>query len=782
MKTWGFAQRDLYNLFEAGVLGTLSDGELLERFVARRDEAAFEAIVRRHGPMVLGVCRRVLGDHHDAEDAFQAVFLVLARKAGSVRPGSMLPNWLHGVAHQVAIKARAIIGRRKLRERQVTAMPEPSSVPSAPVDDLRGLIDRELSRLPDKYRAPVILCELEGLGHKEAALRLGWPVGTVSGRLSRARAILARRLTRRGLALPGGMLAVALGEEAASAAVPASLIHRTIQAALPFALGQSTAAGVIPVAVASLSNRILGGMMRTKLIATAAVLLAVGTLLLGGVAGRRILAGHAARGMFRPIASALGVTDDPASTDAKLIQGTWQGVEIGQSGTQAPAREARNNVLIFEGEELVMRSMDGPMDPMGRARFKLDPRQTPAAIDITPLDGPERGQTLPGIYKIEKNRLMIYVCPGEPGKIPRQRPSGFSTRDGDGVHFLVLERVGPKGPVDPGPSDPTLATYEVIRRDYDRAWMAFIRGQQGRRAREQPKPEDFAARCLKLAQEKPGTREEVFALCWAAVNAPASEPGKKAFAILEGGRLAHADSVELSQALETSRHRPFLPETPEGPPPSPIAPLVLRRAERNLDDPVSAELLTWVCRNTHVGGSPEPARMFARAADLIAARFPDSPKIADFCDNLGNLHGGNPPWAPRYERHLRTILDRNRDPWVRCTAMIALASIVWRAGPARQDEAVKLYESFIQQFQHPSDPRTRDAQADRVRQAREELKKIRDHQRGRRRIGRPADDRSSMTAQNQSDLSTTLINGSPRTNRPTFSTSVARCRPAMTGE
>ena len=653
-------------------------------------------------------------------------------------------------------------------------MPEPATVPSAPADDLRGLIDRELSRLPDKYRAPVILCDLEGLGHKEAAVRLGWPVGTVSGRLSRARAILARRLTRRGLALPGGMLAVALGEEAASAAVPASLIHRTIQAALPFALGQSTAAGIIPVAVASLSNRILGGMMRTKLIATAAVLLAVGTLLLGGVAGRRILAGRAARGMFRPIASALGVTDDPASTDAKLIQGTWQGVEIGQSGTQAPAREARNNVLIFEGEELVMRSIDGPMDPMGRARFKLDTRETPAAIDITPLDGPERGQTLPGIYKIEKNRLMIYVCPGEPGKIPRQRPSGFSTKDGDGVHFLVLERVGPKGPVDPGPSDPTLATYEVIRRDYDRAWMAFIRGQQGRRAREQPKPEDFAAHCLKLAQEKPGTREEVFALCWAVANAPASEPGKKALAILDGGGLARADSVDLSQALETSKSRSFLPETPGGPPPSPLAPLVLQRAERRLDDPVSAELLTWVCRNTPVGGSSEAARMFARAADLIAARFPDSPKIADFCDNLGNLHGGNPPWAPRYERHLRTILDRNRDPWVRCTAMIALASIVGRAGPARQDEAVKLYESFIQQFQHPSDPRTRDGAGG---------------QGPAGEGGTPEDPGPSagtcppsaarhrpMTAQNQSDLSTTLISGSPRTNRPTFSTSVARCR------
>ena len=122
-------------------------------------------------------------------------------------------------------------------------MPEPETVPAVPGDDLRGLIDRELSRLPAKYRVPVILCDLEGLGHKEAALRLGWPVGTVSGRLSRARAMLARRLTRRGMAFPAGMLAVALGEEAASAAVPAPLIHRTIEAAIPFAAGQAMAAG-----------------------------------------------------------------------------------------------------------------------------------------------------------------------------------------------------------------------------------------------------------------------------------------------------------------------------------------------------------------------------------------------------------------------------------------------------------------------------------------------------------------------------------------------------------
>ena len=160
--------------------------------------------------MVLGVCRRVLRDHHDAEEAFQATFLVLARKAASIRPPEMLPNWLHGVARQTAVKARAINGRRRAR-RQVSIMPEPQTLPALPTDDLSAWLDGELSRLPARYRLPVILCELEGLGHREAALRLGWPVGTVSGRLSRARAILAGRLTRRDRVIPAGALAVAFG-------------------------------------------------------------------------------------------------------------------------------------------------------------------------------------------------------------------------------------------------------------------------------------------------------------------------------------------------------------------------------------------------------------------------------------------------------------------------------------------------------------------------------------------------------------------------------------------
>src|SRR5262245_1665161 len=173
----------------AGGEADLTDGQLLECFVSRRDQAALTALVRRHGPMVWGVCRRVLRNHHDAEDAFQATFLVLVRKAGSILPRQMVANWLYGVAHQTALNARATAARRRERERQVTEMPEPAVTEQDLWDDLRPLLDAELSRLPDKYRAVIILCDLEGKTRKEAALQIGVPAGTVAGRLARARAM-----------------------------------------------------------------------------------------------------------------------------------------------------------------------------------------------------------------------------------------------------------------------------------------------------------------------------------------------------------------------------------------------------------------------------------------------------------------------------------------------------------------------------------------------------------------------------------------------------------------
>ena len=164
-----------------------TDGQLLEDYVSRRDEAALAVLVQRHGPMVWGVCRRVLSNYHDAEDAFQATFLVLVRRAASIASPELLANWLYGVAHQTAIKARATVAKRKMRERQVTEMPEPAAVEQNLWNDLQPLLDQELSRLPDKYRGVIVLCDLEGKTRKEAAGQLGCAEGTVASRLARAR-------------------------------------------------------------------------------------------------------------------------------------------------------------------------------------------------------------------------------------------------------------------------------------------------------------------------------------------------------------------------------------------------------------------------------------------------------------------------------------------------------------------------------------------------------------------------------------------------------------------
>ncbi|HEY7313766.1 MAG TPA: sigma-70 family RNA polymerase sigma factor [Gemmataceae bacterium] len=254
----------------------LTDGQLLTRFLERRDEAAFAVLVRRHGPMVWGVCRRLLRNHHDAEDAFQATFLVLTRKAASVRPREMVANWLYGVACTTAHRVKVATAKRRAKEKQVAEMPEPEAVPQDLWRDLQPLLDRALSRLPDKYRVVVLLCDLEGKTRKEAARQLGCPEGTVAGRLARARVMLAKRLARHGLALSGGALAVLLSQKAA-ACIPDSVVFSTIKAAGVFAAGQATSAG-ISVKVAALTEGVLKTMLLNKLKITTAIVLGIFTV------------------------------------------------------------------------------------------------------------------------------------------------------------------------------------------------------------------------------------------------------------------------------------------------------------------------------------------------------------------------------------------------------------------------------------------------------------------------------------------------------------------------
>jgi RNA polymerase sigma factor (sigma-70 family) len=257
----------------------MTDGQLLECFVTHRDEAAFEALVRLHGPMVLGVCRRVLGNVHDAEDAFQATFLVLVRKAASIGQRELLGNWLYGVAYRTALDARAATSRRRQREKQVSVMPEPEAADRTDLwCDLRPLLDQELNRLPNKYRVSIVLCDLEGRTRREVAQHLGIPEGTLSGRLTTARRLLARRLTRRRLTLSSGVLAAALSQGAAPACVPSPLLVSTVQSAMAVAAGKE-AAGVVSAEVAALTEGVLKAMFVTRLKITAAVLLVAAAVL-----------------------------------------------------------------------------------------------------------------------------------------------------------------------------------------------------------------------------------------------------------------------------------------------------------------------------------------------------------------------------------------------------------------------------------------------------------------------------------------------------------------------
>jgi RNA polymerase sigma factor (sigma-70 family) len=247
-------------------LGGLTDRQLLEALVTRRDEAAFEVLLRRHGPMVLGVCRRVLGNAHDAEDAFQATFLVLVKKAAVVRKRDALASWLYGVASRTARKARARDARRRVKERQAAARPRPDRPEPGP--DL----DEELSGLPEKYRLPVVLCELEGRPRKEVARQLNIPEGTLSSRLAAGRKALAKRLRRHGWTLPHRPPVVA--------GVPAVLFASTVKAGAAVLAGRG-AGGVVSAEVMALSEGVVKAMFLNKVKGLALALLVLGGLGVG---------------------------------------------------------------------------------------------------------------------------------------------------------------------------------------------------------------------------------------------------------------------------------------------------------------------------------------------------------------------------------------------------------------------------------------------------------------------------------------------------------------------
>jgi RNA polymerase sigma factor (sigma-70 family) len=269
--------RQLRQRTASGHADKLSDGELVRRFAARHDEEAFAALVRRHGPMVLRLCRRVLHDAHAAEDAFQAVFLVLSRKAALLRRAEAVGSWLFGVATRLAWQARRQAVRRQARE-SGSASPRPAEDPLAElsVREAHALLGEELARLPEKYRAPLVLCYLQGLTRDEAARRLGWSVKLVKSRLQQGRERLRHRLSRRGLTWPMALVATLLTEEAAPAVLPVGLMHATIRTA-------TASPATVPTPVAALAETILRGMAAAKWKAVVGLLILLSGLTAAGM-------------------------------------------------------------------------------------------------------------------------------------------------------------------------------------------------------------------------------------------------------------------------------------------------------------------------------------------------------------------------------------------------------------------------------------------------------------------------------------------------------------------
>ncbi len=429
----------------------LRDGELLGCFIGGHKEAALAAIVKRHGSMVWGVCRRLLS-HHDAEDAFQATFLVLVRKAASIVPREMVGNWLYGVAHQTALQARRTATRRRAREVQVTVMPDTKAVQQDQWPDVRPLLDQELSRLPDIYRAVIVLCDLESRTRKEVARQLRVPEGTVAGRLARARAMLSKRLTQRGVTLSSGALAAVLSQKVASAGLPDSVMSSTISAANLFAAGPAAAAGVISSKVASLTEGVLKTMMMSKLKAVLAVVLMLGFI----ATGATVLSDRTAarQGDMPPTVEERVEVSQKQEKDKAAFTAWGKEVDGLQAGLgYRPGEHVVYHTHIFGGVTLVVRVRN-----VGKKEVTFqycpefvwqelpdvaDARGKPIALEggWLPLAGTSKEMKLAPGKSIELYQLEVYLRPESDRITPTLPTTPYPTLYGPGKFIIQYKRV-----------------------------------------------------------------------------------------------------------------------------------------------------------------------------------------------------------------------------------------------------------------------------------------------------------------------------------------------------
>jgi RNA polymerase sigma factor (sigma-70 family) len=322
-----------------------SDAQLLSDFLASRDDRAFASIMHRHGPMIFGICRRFLPELYDAEDAFQAVFLVFAKRAGSIQLPGQLASWLYGVAYKTASKMRSYLGKKRIREQSYPGLSELAGAERRQWDDVWMILDHELNRLPAKYRAPIVLCDLEGRSRRDAAQLLGIPDGTLSGRLSRARRRLAARLSRRGITRSGAALAAALVANEASATVSADLAATTLEFVIEMTANGAAVSSTGSLGVLSLTRGVIRSMIIAKL-GHSAGYVTLSVLMLSAGAGMLAVAGNPSgwasflAGEGRET-SAKNQVGEPGDTNERHAQDRTDSADLAQLKERKTAWETR---------------------------------------------------------------------------------------------------------------------------------------------------------------------------------------------------------------------------------------------------------------------------------------------------------------------------------------------------------------------------------------------------------------------------------------------------------
>jgi RNA polymerase sigma factor (sigma-70 family) len=453
----------------------LTDLELLRRFGARRDEAAFLTLVRRHGRMVLDVCRNVLGNEADAEDAFQATFLILAQRPGAIRKQGSVGSWLFGVAYRTALKARTSVAKRQKHEARAPRQPSADSPDLLAWREVQHLLHEELNRLPDCYRAPLVLCYLEGKTQGEAAAALGVSAATVNKRLERGRQWLRARLARRGVA-PTALLALgAWPAPTASAGVPMSVMASTVRAAT------AVVSGGIPTSfgyakVVALIEGVLYTMVSRKIL----IGLLVVVLGISGVAAVRWVGPSPTQApsdderVEQPSTqpNALAPLPQPdRRADAKQLQGAWEVESV--RGDALDDRKALDDhfrlmTLVFKDDRLVTWGM--PDDTIGKV--KVDPDQTPKGLEITQTKSLlGRAKVLHWVYELDGGRLTIAfrqdnVRPTA-AKVPAAGP-GMSKTVCLSLKRAAADLAGWKAPPG-GPDSAALRMLAAAARDIDQA-------------------------------------------------------------------------------------------------------------------------------------------------------------------------------------------------------------------------------------------------------------------------------------------------------------------------